>query len=277
LTTRRSERSRALASRSARWVGPWRWRRELDAKHAIKQVDRFFSNTAVDVWKLAARWVPSVIGKRPEVVVALDWTDFDQKNQSTIALYLITKHGWATSPLWKSAMKSELKDWRNEHEDALLERFREVVPTSTKVTVLAARGFGDNTLYELLKDQPEFDVVIRFRGVIKVTDENGETRAAKDWVPDTGRPRTLKKARVMKPGREVSAVVCVHAKDMEESWHLATSREDKTDADIVKLYGKRFTIEQSFRDLKNLRFGEHGEDAHALAVEARCLPLRVPA
>lgn len=230
--------------------------KELDGKHAIKQVDRLFSNTGVDVWKLFGNWVPFVIGQRPEVVVALDWTDFDQDNQSTIALYLVTKHGRATPLLWKSVVKSELKDWRNEHEDELLERFREVVPPSTtKITVLADRGFGDHKLYELLKDQLGFDFVIRFRGVIKVTDEKGETRAAKDWVPDDGRPRTLKKARVTKTQREVAAVVCVHAKGMAEPWHLATSREDLAGAAIVKLYGRRFTIEETFRDLKNLRFG----------------------
>jgi hypothetical protein len=58
-----------------------------------------------------------------------------------------------------------MKDWRNEHEDALLERFREVVPPTTKVTILADRGFGDRKLYELLKDQLGFDFIIRFRGV----------------------------------------------------------------------------------------------------------------
>jgi DDE family transposase len=243
--------------------------KELDAKHAIKQVDRFFSNTGVDVWKLAANWVPFVIGDRPEIVVALDWTDFDQDNQATVALHVVTKHGRATPLLWKSVVKSELKDWRNEHEDALLERFREVVPSTTKVTVLADRAFGDHKLYELLKDQLSFDFIIRFRGVIKVTDETGETRAAKDWVPDTGRPRTLKKARVTKTGREVAAVVCVHAKDMDEPWHLATSREDKSGAEIVKLYGKRFTIEESFRDLKNLRFGMGLTDTRISSPERR--------
>jgi len=243
--------------------------KELDGKHAIKQVDRLFSNTGVDVWKLFGNWAPFVIGGRPEIVVALDWTDFDQDNQSTIALHLVTKHGRATPLLWKSVMKSELKDWRNEHEDALLERFREVVPPSTKVTVLADRGFGDHKLYELLKDQLGFDFVIRFRGVIKVTDEKGETRAAKDWVPDTGRPRTLKKARVTKTQREVAAVVCVHAKGMAEPWHLATSREDLVGAAIVKLYGRRFTIEETFRDLKNLRFGLGLTDTRISSPERR--------
>lgn len=243
--------------------------KELDGKHAIKQVDRLFSNTGVDVWKLFGNWVPFVVGQRPEIVVALDWTDFDQDNQSTIALHQVTKHGRATPLLWKSVVKSELKDWRNEHEDALLERFREVVPPATKVTVLADRGFGDHKLYELLKDQLGFDFVIRFRGVIKVTDEKGETRAAADWVPGTGRPRTIKKARVTKTQREVATVVCVHAKGMAEPWHLATSREDLAGAAIVKLYGRRFTIEESFRDLKNLRFGLGLTDTRISSPERR--------
>jgi Transposase DDE domain len=243
--------------------------KEFDGKHAIKQVDRLFSNAGVDVWRLFGNWVPFVISARPEIVVALDWTDFDQDNQSTIALHLVTKHGRATPLLWKSVMKSELKDWRNEHKDALLERFREVVPTTTKVTVLADRGFGDHKLYELLKDQLGFDFVIRFRGVIKVTDEHGETRPAKDWVPGTGRPRTLRKARDTKTQREGAAVVCVHAKGMAEPWHLATSREDLAGAAIVKLYGRRFTIEETFRDLKNLRFGMGLTDTRISSPERR--------
>ena len=229
--------------------------KELDGKHAIKQVDRFFSNTGVDVWKLFATWVPFVIASRPEIVVALDWTDFDQDDQSTIALYLITKHGRATPLLWKSVVKSELEGWRNEHEDALLERFAEVVPAGTKVTVLADRGFGDQALYELLKDQLGFDFVVRFRGVVKVASSDGETKAAKAWVPASGRPLLLRKARVTRTRREVGAVVCVKAKGMKEAWCLATSHEERTGAEIVKLYGRRFTIEESFRDLKNLRFG----------------------
>src|SRR5512141_2338904 len=48
--------------------------KDLDPKHAIKQVDRFFSNTGVEVWALFASWVPYVVGTRPEILVAIDWT-----------------------------------------------------------------------------------------------------------------------------------------------------------------------------------------------------------
>jgi hypothetical protein len=243
--------------------------KDLDPKHAIKQVDRFFSNTGVDVWTLFATWVPYVIGSRPEIVVALDWTDYDDDDQSTIALHLITKHGRATPLLWKTVVKSELKDRRNEHEDALLERFREVLPVGVKATVLADRGFGDQALYELLKDQLDLDFVVRFRGIVKVTDEHGVTKTANEWVPDTGRPRLLRKARVTKAQREVGAVVCVKAKGMKDPWCLASSHSEKTGAEIVKLYGRRFTIEESFRDLKNLRFGMGLSDTRIGSPERR--------
>jgi hypothetical protein len=90
---------------------------------------------------------------------------------------------------------------------------------------------------------------------VKVTNADGETKPAKDWTPRNGRPMRLGGARVTKSGREIGAVVCVKAKGMKEAWHLASSHGDKTGAEIVALYGKRFTIEESFRDQKNLRFG----------------------
>jgi len=215
----------------------------LKTKHAVKQVDRLLSNKGIPVWSLFAAWVPFVVGDRPEVVTALDWTDFDQDDQSAIVLSMITSHGRATPLLWKTVTKSELKGWRNEHEDVLLERFREVLPDGVRVTVLADRGFGDQALYELLNDQLGFDFIVRFRGVVKVTSATGETRAAKDWVPANGRPLLLRGAQVTKAGRSLGAVVCVKAKGMKEAWHLATSHSNKAAAEIVALYGKRFTIE----------------------------------
>jgi hypothetical protein len=56
---------------------------------------------------------------------------------------------------------------------------------------------------------------------------------------------------------------------MKEPWCLATSREDKTATEIVTLYGKRFTIEGSFRDLKNLRFGMGLSDTRISTPERR--------
>ena len=243
--------------------------KDLDPKHAIKQVDRFFSNTGVDVWALFASWVQYVVGTRPEILVAIDWTDYDPDNQSTIAIYLVTKHGRATPLIWKTVKKSTLQGWRNEYEDQVLERLHEVLPAGVKVIVLADRGFGDQKFYELLKDQLGFDFVVRFRGVIKVTSSEGETKSALAWTPNNGRSLLLRGARVTRDGRQLGAVVCLNAKGMKDAWHLATSFGDKPAAEIVNLYSRRFTIEESFRDMKNLRFGMGLSDTRIGSPERR--------
>jgi hypothetical protein len=121
--------------------------RGLDKKHAIKQVDRLLSNTGVDVWALFAQWVPFVVASRAEILVALDWTEHDHDDQATIALHMVTSHGRATPLMWKTVVKSEMAGNRNDHEDALLARFAEVLPKGVRVTILADRGFGDQKLW----------------------------------------------------------------------------------------------------------------------------------
>ena len=124
----------------------------LNAKHAIKQVDRLLSNPGVNVWALCAHWVPYVLGATREIVVALDWTDFDADGHSTIALYLVTAHGRATPLVWMTVPKARLKGRRNRYEDTVLLRLQEVLPPGVKVTILADRGFGDQHLYAYLTD-----------------------------------------------------------------------------------------------------------------------------
>ncbi len=226
----------------------------LVTKHAIKQVDRMLSNNGIVVWDSFARWVPWQIGMRQDILVAMDWTDFDPDDQATLALHLITGHGRAAPLLWLTVWKDELKDHRNQFEDACLERLAELVPAGCRVTILADRGFGDQKLFAFLA-KLEFGYVIRFRGNIYVTDADGTTKPAAGWVGKSGRARKLIDARVTAKCQQVGAVVCVHAKDMKEPWCLATSERDATAATLINHYSKRWTIEPQFRDTKDLRFG----------------------
>ena len=229
--------------------------RGLLTKHAIKEVDRLLSNNAIDVWDSFARWVPHLIGTRKEIVVAMDWTDFDGDDQATLALNLVTDHGRAMPLLWLSVWKDELKDQRNGFEDACLLRLSQVVPLGCRVTILADRGFGDHKLFAYLADLG-FGYVIRFRGNIHVTDASGETRTAAEWVGKSGRARKLRAARITAShAYQVGAVVCVHARDMKEPWCLAASDAEAPAGTLIAQYARRWTIEPSFRDTKDLRFG----------------------
>jgi hypothetical protein len=223
-------------------------------KHGVKQTDRMLGNAGIDVWLLFRPWAGFVVGDRKEIVLALDWTEFDADDHATLAGYLITSHGRATPLIWMTVRKSTLEGKRNDYEYRLLERMHECVAADVKITVLADRGFGDQKLYRLLQTLG-WDFVIRFRGAIQVESTDGERKPAAKWLPPSGRATMIRGARVTRTRAEVPAVVVVHAPRMKEAWCLATTLNNVKAADVVKLYGRRFTIEETFRDQKNLRFG----------------------
>src|SRR6195952_1392619 len=124
--------------------------RGLNAKHAVKQVDRMLSNPGIDVDHILALWVPYVIGARTSLLVALDWTDFDADGEATIMLSLITAHGRATPLVWLTVNKDTLKDRRSLYEHRVLVRLAEILPANVTVCIVADRGFADQNLYRLL-------------------------------------------------------------------------------------------------------------------------------
>ena len=228
--------------------------RGMLAKHCVKQVDRLLSNAKLDTWEFFGLWVPHVVGARGEIVAALDWTSFAADGHETVALSMATRHGRSTPLLWRTVEASELKGKRNDHEDALLTRLREVVPAGAKVTVLADRGFADCALFEFLEELG-FGYVVRLRGNHVVTSAGGESRKAADWVGAGGRARTLRGATVTKTWRwKAAAVACMKDRDMKEPWCLVSS-ERRGAREMAALYARRWGIETSFRDVKNPRFG----------------------
>lgn len=230
------------------------WAHGGDPKHAIKQVDRLLSNAKVSIGGLAGPWAQFLIGERKEVLVALDWTDFDADDHTTLCAYLVTRHGRATPLLWETTEKSALKRRRNAFETKFLERLREAIPTDVQVTILADRGFGDQKRYEQLRSIG-FHYAIRFRQGIKVADQFGEQKTAREWLLPSGRARLLKDMAVTNDFYIVPAVVLVWDKRMKEPWCIATDRAELTAAEVTKLYGRRFTIEETFRDAKDIHFG----------------------
>lgn len=226
----------------------------LNSKHATKQIDRLLSNGKVNIWRLFRSWVAFVVGPRTDLVVAMDWTEFDADDQATICLYLITRHGRATPLVWQTVYKSTLEGNRNRYEDEVLETLKEALAPGVRVMILADRGFGDQKRYEFLR-KLGFDYTIRFRQDILVTNEWGDQRPAGQWLHENGRARMLRDMAVTADYYIVPAVVVVHDKRMKDCWCLATSRGDLRASEVTRLYGKRFTIEETFRDTKDVHFG----------------------
>jgi hypothetical protein len=227
------------------------------------------SNRKLDVWDYFAHWVPYVVSSRKEIAVALDWTDFDKDGQTTIALNLLTSHGRALPLVWRTVRKSELKDNRNSYEDSVLRRLRETLPEGVAVTVVADRGFMDTNLMEVMRDSWKFNYIIRLRGNVTVTDAKGEKRTAAQWVGKGGRAKTLRDAKLTTKGFSVPTIVCLQDKAMKDHWCLASGKSDASASELKRYYGKRWSIETYFRDVKDMRFGMGMSAIHTKSPERR--------
>lgn len=228
---------------------------EISSKSGIKQVDRLLSNEGVELPEVMSLWVKHVVGETPSVVVAMDWTDFDDDDHTTLCVSLITTHGRATPLAWKTVKKSKLARRRTRHELEMVKNLRQWLPEHVSVEWLADRAFGYRELYELIGSYG-WHYTIRFRENIKVYEPNDDVcLPASAYVPANGRALKLVGAQLTHKRFEVPVAVFVKHKGMKQAWCLASSRADADGSDIVRTYGKRFTIEETFRDTKDVTFG----------------------
>ena len=201
-------------------------------------------------------------GERTEIVVSMDWTEFDADDHSTLVISLQTNHGRSTPLLWKTHRKSLLKGQRNAHEKELLTKLKQTLPEGIFVTVVADRGFGYLELFERLEQELGFAYIIRFKGNILVGYSGGEQVPARDWLTPTGRTRTLKEVELTGQRQPVERVYCCHKSGMKDAWFLASNRTDLSAAKALQLYGQRWGIETSFRDIKDYKFGMGMGEVH---------------
>ncbi|MCP4600292.1 MAG: IS4 family transposase [Proteobacteria bacterium] len=223
-------------------------------KHGIKQVDRFMSNEKILPVDMRKGLVAAVVGTRKHISVTMDWTDFEKDDQTTLALSLVMRHGRAIPFVWYTVKKSKLKGNQTRYERAAVKRLLDALPKDVHVTLLADRGFGNTIFFEHLRDISNLDFIIRFRQkyYLKGDGYSGKTAGA---VYKNGRVRVFTDAVITAKKEGPYTVVLYKAAKMKESWCLATSLKTTDGMEIVSQYGRRFECEESFRDLKDWRFG----------------------
>ena len=171
--------------------------------------------------------------------------------------------------MWRTVVRSRLADRRNDIEDELLADLRLAIPEGVGVVVVADRGFGDSKLFTYLQDERGFDFVIRFRAGIHVTDTEGRKRTAGQWMSPSGRAKLMRGVRLTQAQVPVAAVLLVRDPGMKDEWCIATSRPDLGTARLKGLYGRRFSCEELFRDIKDLRYGMGMEWSRSTSTDRR--------
>lgn len=225
------------------------------AKHRIKRTWRFTTNERIEVATAMRRVVRRLLKRRRKrpLVVGFDWTEVG--DFCTLMAAAVMK-GRAVPLLWVSLAKAQLRRRRNALEEQLLRQLQEMLPEGVSVIVLADRGFGRTELARTCQ-KSGLRYIIRIKPDVWV--ETGCFRGKLRDIPvHKGMCRVLRDVLYRKhdPVRQHVVIRWVEGlpERRDEPWFLMTdlARDPRS---LSRLYGKRMTVEELFRDDKNRRNG----------------------
>jgi len=243
-------------------------------KHSIKRVDRLLGNAAFhrERWVHFAAMCEFLIGERGRVVVVVDWT---KVVGCFHALYAAVATAGRAQTVYLEVHPERRVGTKRIHE-RFLRSLREVLPRGCRPIIVTDAGFYGPFFREV--QRLGWDFVGRVRGITTMRAHGSSTwsnvrgiyRQASAVATDLGLFQLYKKtgrgfdARLVlvhkkRAGRHPwrRRLSSEHASTMtagKEPWLLATSLAHSA-ADVVRYYAARMQIEETFRDVKNHRFG----------------------
>lgn len=222
----------------------------VSVKHCIKRVDRFLDNARIEPPEAMRGLIQWLAQPRKRLLVILDWVEIRSFPCIVLAVRL---KGRAVPLLWNVCRDSDLHRSRNNLEYALLKLLRTMVPDSTQVVVLADRGFGRAEMARECQGL-KFDFLIRIRPDVYVQHED-YTGKLIDLPVQKGCQKVYRHVRYRKTQPVVAHVAVVWRSQEEEAWFLLTSLPRLQGLKLTKVYARRMSIEEYFRDAKSLRNG----------------------
>lgn len=223
--------------------------------HNLKRVSRFVTNYRISKHSskelVAARLIRQLhrrlqIKPTQHLEIIIDWTSVDPFQ---VLSALVPVEGRAVPVLQWAIEKSSLKAYQNTFEMLFIASLRRCVLRSSKVVIVADRGFQRADFLDYLKEQG-FSFVIRVKGDAWV--EAGKySGKLKDYSLCVGQTFKLSKVTYHKTKRYEMKIVlnCARIKEKACSWLLATDL-GLSARQIVNIYRRRFWCEESFRDQK---------------------------
>jgi hypothetical protein len=238
-------RSFAIATTLARWL-----KTRLDS--AVNRFYRLLRNTRVDYLELATRWARLLArGKDRSLLIAVDWTEWHHDLRMLMAAVVTGKRG---IPLFAQAFDKLPQRSQNSRENTFLRLLAESIRCAgAKAIILCDRGFRRVSWVQLLQ-QLRLGFVVRLMDDVHVQLEPGDNVALADVLLTQGRVLDLGVVPLRSDGKVQVRVVGYWAPGAHEPWWLATS-ETGSASEVLKLYDRRMTVEEQFRDTKGRRFG----------------------
>ncbi len=223
--------------------------------HCLKRVQRFLSNPRIcnqDVYRDLIKFLWPSLSSWQRIPICIDWTFNEKKHPWWVLRACVVLKGRGLPILSWSFRKADFEDFdsQNQAEEAFVKELLAMLPSCDRVIILADRGFARSDFLAFL-DELGLKYVIRvssqsyleckkYQGLLAdLPVHRGVVVSYKNAIYTKRRPIPINQL----------VVTCSTKPDQHDPWFLATNlRYSKTT--IVRLYERRMTIEEDFREAK---------------------------
>jgi hypothetical protein len=222
----------------------------IAVKHCIKRVDRFIGNDRIEPTEAMRGLVQWLAKPKEKLLVGLDWVDIRQFHCLVAATRL---RGRAIPLVWGIYRYEDFYRSQNNIEYGLLHILRTMIPPSVHITILADRGFGRT---EMARECQKLGLhyIIRIEPTVWVRSRRF-TGILKHYPIRRGHSCLISDVCYRKEKPVSHHVAIVWPYDREHPWYLMTDTKHFRAKALSKVFGRRMTIEEYFRDTKSKRNG----------------------
>ena len=256
---------------------------ESQVKNKIKRIDRLLGNVhlhseLIDLYKQTAHLL---IGNKLHPIIIVDWASVDNRNKFHVLKASIAYQGRSITVYDHVEYKDREKKTLNNSHDQFIEHLAQVLPPNCKPIIVSDAGFTPKWFKRI--EAQGWYWVGRIRGLVKMQKSNATTwetcqtifkkgtsipTALGEFVlskknpltcnlyiykgPKKGRKRKNRNGSLKKNDYRQD-----YAKASNEPWLLASNlpKSFNIAKKVVKIYKKRMQIEETFRDIKDCRYG----------------------
>lgn len=265
---------------------------DSEVKHRIKKVDRLVGNKHLyselsSIYRGLSQYVFKYISQDKCSPIVVDLCFLKDGYDIQMLSAEVATRG-RTLPLYREVFeKKQLKGRSRE----FLEKLLPCIPQGCEVLIVMDAGFGEDW-FEAIESKGWYWLVRARQGKYIKLSEEEEWQGANELFNQIGtRAKSYEKAymtkghprlcrvitkrgttiskrkRPLKLPRNYNAANGNYQRLAKEPWVLATNLPTSYNATkVISLYKKRMQIEESFRDVKNRRYGLSGRD-----IQSRCV------
>jgi hypothetical protein len=239
-------RSFAIATTLSRWL-----KTRLDS--AVNRFYRLLRNPRIDYVIFLEKWIGMLVrGPERHLVISIDWTEWHHGLRMLSAAVVVGKRA---IPLFVQAFdKVVRRGSQNQRENTFVRVLADCLKRAeVTATLLCDRGFRRVQWIKLLQ-QLELGFVVRLMADVHVQVRPDLRLPLKDILLTQGEVLDLGLVQLRSDGACTVRVIGYWAIGAHEPWWIATHFRGPAKM-ALRLYDRRMTVEEQFRDTKGRRFG----------------------